>query len=82
MRTLTGETPFYLAFESEAIILAEVGWASYRIAHYNEERNEEGMHLHLNMLDEVSETAEQWLARYQDLMAKHYNTKVKLDAST
>ena len=34
------------------------------------------------MLDEVSETTEQWLARYQDLMAKHYNTKVKLDAST
>lgn len=55
----TSETPFHLAFGSEAIILAEIGLASYRIAHYNEERNEEVISLHLDMLDEVRVTAKQ-----------------------
>ena len=32
------------------------------------------MRLQLNLLDEVRATAEQKLARYQDLMAKLYNS--------
>lgn len=51
--------------------------ASYKIAYYDEERNKEEIRLHLDMLDEVRAKTEQWLAHYQDLMAKHYNTKVK-----
>ena len=35
------------------------------------------MHLQLDLLDEVRTIAKQRLARYQDLMAKHYNSKVK-----
>ena len=35
------------------------------------------MRLELDLLDEVRATAEQRMARYQDLMAKHYNTKVR-----
>ena len=35
------------------------------------------MHLQLDLIDEVRATAEQRLARYQDLMAKHYNSKVR-----
>ena len=35
------------------------------------------MLLQLDLLDEVRATAEQRIAHYQDLMAKHYNTKVK-----
>ena len=76
-RTPTREIPFRLAFGCEAVILAEVGIASYRIAHHNEGKNEEGIRLHLDLLDEVRATAEQRMTRYQDLMAKHYNTKVK-----
>ena len=40
-------------------------------------KNEEGIRLHLDLLDEVRATTKQRMARYQDLMAKHYNTKVK-----
>ena len=54
-----GETPFCLAFVSEAIIPTKVGLASYRIAHYDEGSNEEGIHLHLDLLDEVRATAKQ-----------------------
>ena len=32
------------------------------------------MRLQLDLLDEVKETAEQRLARYLDLVAKHYNS--------
>ena len=35
------------------------------------------MRLQLDLLDEVRVIAEQRLARYQDLMAKHYNSWVK-----
>ena len=44
-RTPTGETPLCLAFGNEAIILAEIGLVSYRVAHHNEGRNEEGIRL-------------------------------------
>lgn len=64
-------------FGSEAVILAEVGLVSYRIAHLDEGRNKEGICLHLDLLDEVRATTKQWMVRYQDLMAKHYNTKVR-----
>ena len=43
--TPIGEILFRLAFENEAVILAEVGLTSYQISHYNEERNEERMRL-------------------------------------
>ena len=35
------------------------------------------MHLQLDLLDEVRATAEQRLAWYQDLKAKHYNSRVR-----
>ena len=35
------------------------------------------MRLQLDLLDEVTATVKQRLARYQDLLAKHYNSRVK-----
>ena len=35
------------------------------------------MHLQLDLVDEVRATAEQRLVRYQNLMAKHYNSRVR-----
>ena len=35
------------------------------------------MRLQINLLDEIRATVEQRLAQYQDLMAKHYNSRVK-----
>ena len=73
----TGETPFRLSFRGEAVILVEVGLTSYRVSHHDKRRSEEGMCLQLDLLDEVRATAEQRITHYQDLIAKHYNTKVK-----
>ena len=77
VRTTTGETPFRLAYESEAFFPTKVGLTSYRVDNYDEMRNNNVMRLQLDLIDEVRMTIEQRLTRYQDLMAKHYNSKVR-----
>ena len=76
-RTPTRETPFRLAYQSDAVIPVEIGLTSFRVENYDEDKNEEAMCLQLDLLDEVRAIAEQRLAQYQNLMAKHYNSNVK-----
>ena len=76
-RTPTGETPFRLTYGSETVIPVEVELTSYRVDNHNEEKNDEAMRLQLDLLDKVRAMVEQRLARYQDLMAKHYNSRIK-----
>ena len=44
---------------------------------YREDKNEEALRLQLDLVDEVQATAEKRLVRYQNLMAKHYNSNVR-----
>ena len=76
-RTPIGETSFRLAYGSEVVIPAEVGLTSYRVDNHDERRNDKVMHLQLDLLDEVKVAVEQRLTLYQNLMAKHYNSRVK-----
>ena len=63
-RTPTGETSFWLAYGSEIVITVEVRLISYRVGNHNERKNEEVLHLQLDLLDEVRVTTEQRLAQY------------------
>jgi len=76
-KTPTIETPFRLTYRSEAIIPVEVELTSYRVDNHDESKNDKAMHLQLDLIDEVRATANQRLARYQDCMAKHYNSRVQ-----
>ena len=76
-RTPTGETPFRLTYGADAVILAEIGLTSYCVQSYTEDKNEEAMRVQLDLIDEARAMAEQRLARYQDLMSKHYNARVR-----
>ena len=76
-RTPTGETPFRLTYGADAIIPAEIGLTSYRVQSYTEDKNEEAMRLQLDLMDEARAKAEQRLARYQNLMSKHYKARVR-----
>ena len=76
-RTPTEETPFRLTYGSEAVIPTEVRLTSYRVDNHDERKNNEAMRLQLDLDDEVRATVEQRLARYQDHMAKHYNSRVR-----
>ena len=77
MRTPTGETPFKLAYGSEAVIPAEVHMTSHRVRKYQAEENEEQLRLNLDLMDEVRMDAEQRTVRYKNLIARQYNTMVK-----
>jgi hypothetical protein len=50
--TPKGETPFSLAFGSEAVISVEVGSVSFHVKHYNLDMNDEGIHLSLDLLSD------------------------------
>ena len=76
-RTPTGDTPFRLTYGNEAVILAEIELTSYKVDNHNEARNDEAIRLQLDLIDEVKAIAEQRLTRYQDRMAKHYNSRVQ-----
>ena len=54
-----------------------MGLASYRVENYDKDENEKAMCLQLNLVDEIKAATEQRLARYQNLMAKHYNSSVR-----
>ena len=71
MRTPTGETPFKLAYGSEAVIPAEVHMT------YQDKDNEEQLRLNLDLIDEVRVDAEHRAAKYKNLMARQYDAMVK-----
>ena len=76
-RTPIGETLFRLAYRSEAVVPAKVGLTSYIVKNYDESRNNEAIRLQLDLVDKVKLTAEQRLAQYQNIIAKHYNSKLR-----
>ena len=77
VKTPTGETPFKLAYESEAVIPAKVHIANHRIMKYQDKDSEKQLRLNLDLIDEVRMDAEQRTVRYKNLMARQYNAMVK-----
>ena len=77
VKTPTGETPFKLAYGSEAVIPAEVHMASHRVKEYQAKENEVQLRLNLDLLDEVKMDAKQRTTRYKNLMARQYDAMVK-----
>ena len=59
------------------VILAEIGLTSYKVDNHDKARNDMAIHFQLDLVDEVRAIAEQRLARYQNRMAKHYNSRVQ-----
>ena len=76
-RAPTGETPFSLAFGTEAVIPVEIGVHSLRVQHHDPGTNEEGLRINLDLVDEAREMANIRNAEYKRRMAKHYNSRVK-----
>ena len=51
-RTPTKENPYALAFGTKAVILVVVGSGSYWVETFKPETNDEGLELHLDLLQE------------------------------
>ena len=74
--------PLFLIFPLRTLIFplvipAEIGLTSFKVENHDENKNDEVMCLQLDLVDEVRTTTEQRLARFQDFMAKQYNSRVR-----
>ena len=76
-KSATRETPFALAFGTEAVAPVEVGIKSPRIELASEEHNDEALRLNLELLDEKREQVQRRTEEYQKKTARYYNQKVK-----
>ena len=77
VRTPKGETPFKLAYGSEAIILVKVHMANHRLVMYQEKDNTEQLRLNLDLINEVRMDAKYRTAKYKNLMARQYDAMVR-----
>ncbi|KAH9768959.1 hypothetical protein KPL71_011812 [Citrus sinensis] len=77
-KTVTGETPFALAFGHEAVVPMEIGTTTHRIDHFDEHENNDQMCLNLDLLTKKREQASKRSATYQQRVARYYNQKVRV----
>ena len=76
-KSATQETPFALAFGTEAVAPVKVGLKSPRIELATVEHNDEAIRLNLDLLDEKREPVLRHMEDYQRKTARYYNQKVK-----
>ena len=76
-RTLTGETPFSLAYGAEAMIPLEVVVPSLRRSTYNPEENFALQRYELDLLEEKRDLAALRIASYKQRSERYFNSKVK-----
>ena len=76
-KSTTRETPFALAFGTEAVAPVEVGIKSPRVELASEEQNDEALRLNLDLLDEKREQVQQRTEEYQRKTTRYYNQRVK-----
>ncbi|GKU97770.1 hypothetical protein SLEP1_g10862 [Rubroshorea leprosula] len=76
-RTATGETPYHLAFSTEAVIPIEIGVPSFRVTHFDEGRNGQLLRENLDLLDDVREEARLRTLVYKQKIANFYNKRVR-----
>ena len=76
-KSATQETPFALAFGTEAVALVEIGLKSPRIELASVEHNEEALRLNLDLLDEKREQVLKSTKDYQRKTTRYYDRKVK-----
>ncbi|KAL6125520.1 hypothetical protein ACLB2K_073577 [Fragaria x ananassa] len=73
----TGETPFSLAFGTEAVIPIEVTVPTGRVEGYDEQTNAEGLQLNMDLIEERRDRADLHNQVYKQRVARHYDCKVR-----
>ncbi|CAL2239171.1 unnamed protein product [Prunus armeniaca] len=76
-RTATGETPFSMAFGSEAVVPVEIGEPSYRTETFAPKANEEALALSLDLLEERRAQANLRNEAYKQRVSRYYDSRVK-----
>ena len=76
-KSATQETPFALAFGTEAVASIEVGLKSLRVEFANAEHNEEILRLNLDLLEEKREQVLRHAEDYHKKTTKYYDRRVR-----
>ena len=76
-KSATQETPFALAFGTEAVAPVEIGLKSPRIELASVEHNEDDLRLNQDLLDEKRDQVHKRTEDYQRKTARYYDQKVK-----
>ena len=76
-KSVTQETPFALAFGTEAVAPVEIGLKSPRIELASVEHNEEALCLNLDLLDEKCDQVYKRTEDYQRKTVRYYDQRVK-----
>ena len=79
-KTPTEETPFRLAFGTEAIIPLDLGLPALRTQYFELENNQAQLRANLDFLYSLREQFLIRTAAYQQKVAKYYNSRVKTKA--
>ncbi|GJR72602.1 reverse transcriptase domain-containing protein [Tanacetum coccineum] len=77
IKTNNGDTPFFLTYETEAVIPAEIGMPTFRTAKVDMDKNDEALQINLELLEEKREQAAITEAKSKRQMEKYYNAKVQ-----
>ncbi|XP_074323857.1 uncharacterized protein LOC141660769 [Apium graveolens] len=77
-RTGTNETPFKLAYGTEARIPIETGSPSHRVINFDEISNIEGLKINLELLDEVKDKAIKKMEGYKERKKLHFAKKARI----
>jgi hypothetical protein len=73
----TGQTPFFLVYGSEAILLTDIMWKSPRVEMYNEGEVDEARQLELDSIEEARCTALIQLARYLQGIGRYHDRNIR-----
>ncbi|CAL8994500.1 unnamed protein product [Prunus brigantina] len=76
-RTATGETPFSMAFGSEAVVPVEISEPSYRTETFAPRANEEALALSLDLIEERRAQANLRNEAYKQRISRYYDSRVK-----
>ncbi|GJZ77989.1 reverse transcriptase domain-containing protein [Tanacetum coccineum] len=77
IKSSNGDTSFSLTYETEAVILAEIGMPTLRTAEVDMVQNNEALKNNLDLLEERREQAAIREAKSKAKMEKYYNSKVR-----
>ncbi|XP_074360240.1 uncharacterized protein LOC141700343 [Apium graveolens] len=77
-RARTNETPFKLAYGTEARIPIETGSPSHRVVNFDEISNIEGLRTNLELLDEIRDEAVRKMKGYKEKTRLYFGKKARI----
>ena len=77
-RTGIGETPFKLAFGTEALAPVEIGSPSFRMINFDENNNDDGLKTNIDLLGDVRDEAVKKMATYKEKTKEFFGKHVRI----